>query len=44
MALMTLNEKCGALYVSKLTTNNNKLSWIAIWLLKIACGRQNGDA
>jgi hypothetical protein len=22
----------GALYVSKLTTNNNKLAWIAIWL------------
>jgi hypothetical protein len=35
-ALMWIKEKCpwtsGALYVSKLTTNNNKLAWIAIWL------------
>jgi hypothetical protein len=33
-----LKEKCpwtsGALYVSKLTANNNKLAWIAIWLLR----------
>jgi hypothetical protein len=35
---MSLNEKCpwtsGTLYVSKLTTNNNKLAWISIWLYK----------
>jgi hypothetical protein len=34
MELMQLKEKCpwtsGALYVGKLTTNNNKLAWIAI--------------
>jgi hypothetical protein len=34
-----LKEKCprtgGALYVSKLTTNTNKLAWIAMWLLDV---------
>jgi hypothetical protein len=27
-------------YVSKLTTNNSKLAWIAIWLLNISCQQQ----